>query len=295
MTRQVSSAGGMQGVLRSAYRYGFNFVSRYGLSRYLPLKFIKRFTIGRLIKYTLVDGHRMYLDERDSLKLLVNGSYELFKTDLVKKHVRPGDIVVDVGANIGYYTLLFAKLVGENGKVYAFEPDPTNFRLLQKNVQVNGYNNVVLVQKAVSSKTDRAKLFLSATNKGDHRMYDSNDGRPAVEIETVSLNDFFCADMKVDFIKMDIQGAEGGALQGMFSVLRENQDLRLISEFWPGGLKRFGTEPIEYLKLLADMKFRIYVIKEKGRQLQSANVDELLKAYTPERDNYTYLWCTRTG
>ncbi len=87
--------------------------------------------------------------------------------------IKPGQTVIDVGANIGYYnTLQFAKLVGPTvSRVYAFEPDPDNFALLRKNVAQNGYANVVCIQKAVSDQTSKLKLFRNSQNHGDHRIY----------------------------------------------------------------------------------------------------------------------------
>jgi tRNA G37 N-methylase Trm5 len=125
----------------------------------------------------VVQGHKMYLDSKESLDLSIYGVYEEYETDLIKKEIDRGDVVLDLGANIGYYTLLFAKKVGDEGRVYAFEPDPTNFSLLKKNVEINGYRNVVLIQKAVSNKNGKLKLYLNEDNKGDHRFYNSHDGR----------------------------------------------------------------------------------------------------------------------
>ena len=75
-------------------------------------------------------------------------------TDVVTKEIQPGDTVLDLGANIGYFTLLFAKLVGNNGIVFAFEPEPQNIALLTKNIKINNYKNVTLVPKAVSNTTN---------------------------------------------------------------------------------------------------------------------------------------------
>ena len=106
----------------------------------------------------------MFLDSNDSLRLSINGTYSEYETDVMKKIVKKGDVDLDLGANIGYYTLIFAKIVGKNGKVFAFEPDLTNFTLLKKNVEINGYKNVVLINKAVSDKTGKLKLFLNERN-----------------------------------------------------------------------------------------------------------------------------------
>ncbi len=102
-----------------------------------------------------VQGQKMFLDKKDVLGLSINGVYEPLETKLVRKEVKKSDVVLDIGANIGYYTLILAKLVGKKGRVFAFEPDPTNFALLKKNISINGYKNVILVPKAVAGKTRR--------------------------------------------------------------------------------------------------------------------------------------------
>src|SRR3989344_9219581 len=106
----------------------------------------------KLIRYmkspmTVIDGHTVYVDPVDSLRLTTRGYYEPYLTRVFDQHIKKGDTVLDIGANIGYHTLHFARLVGETGKVYAFEPHPSNFALLKKNIEANGYKNVVLVQK----------------------------------------------------------------------------------------------------------------------------------------------------
>lgn len=244
--------------------------------------------------FALVDGHKMFLDSKDSLGLSSEGIYEPFETEFVKRELKKGDVVLDIGANIGYYTLIFAKLVGEKGKVFAFEPEPTNFYLLKKNVEINGYKNVTLIQMAVSNKTEKLKLYLSEVNKGDHRIYDSHNGRQFLEIEAVRLDDYFKNyNEKIDFIKMDIQGAEGGAIQGGFSFLQKNKNVRIITEFWPIGLKTSGIAPQEYLELLIGLGFRLYEVSEWEKRIKPVDIPELLEIYIPEKGNYTNLLCVR--
>lgn len=246
----------------------------------------------RLQPQVVVQGHKMFLDDKDSLNLLTNGIFEKFETELVKREVKRGDVVLDLGANIGYYTLMFAHLVGEEGKVYAFEPDPTNFALLKKNVRANGYKNVELAQKAVSDKNGKLKLYLSEENRGDHRIYDSHDGRKFVEVESVKLDDYFQGYQgKIDFIKMDIQGSEGRAVLGMAQILSKQKSLKLISEFWPIGLQRFGTDPLEYLQLLLNRGFTLSNINGVEGKIEPVTPEELLEVYTPEKENFTNLWC----
>ena len=184
---------------------------------------------------------------------------------------------MDIGANIGYYTLIFARLVGETGRVFAFEPDPANFALLKKNIETNGYHNVVLEQKAVSSTTGSLKLYISEDSAGDHKIYDSGEARQFIEIEAVSLDDYFShKDGAVDCIKMDIQGAEWAALQGMSTLLSDTINMKLFMEYWPDGLEDFGanfTRP--YFNFSKNMVLLQIILMSGKRPLASL----LLKKY----------------
>lgn len=284
----------MRKILLSIYKRVVKIFSGYGIGEFYPVRVVKEFILSHLKStFAEVNGHKMFLDSKDSLCLSIYGIWEAFETELVKKEIKKGDIVLDIGANIGYYTLIFAKLVSEEGKVYAFEPDPNNFALLKKNVEINGYKNVVLVQKAVSNKTGNLRLYLSKDNLADHRIYNSHDERRFVEIEAVRLDDFFKNyNGKIDFIKMDIEGSEGGAIQGMFELLEKN-NVKIITEFWPSGLKRFGMDPGEYLKLLIKIGFKLYEVNESEKKIKPVNTSTLLEIFTPEKESYTNLLCMR--
>lgn len=285
----------MKKILLASYKAVRSVLGGYGIGRFYPIRIAHQFVLKRLKSdFAMVLGHKMFLDSKDSLQLSINGIYEEFETSLVNKEIKRGDIVLDLGANIGYYTLIFAKLVGENGKVYAFEPDSTNFALLKKNVEINGYKNVVLVQKAVSNKNGKLKLFLAEDNTVDHRIYNSHDARKFVEIESVKLDDYFKDyNGKTNFIKIDIQGAEWGAVQGMSELLKKNKSMKIFSEFWPIGLKRFGIEPLEYLELLLKHGFKLYEIIEQKKKIEPTTPKELLNVYTPTKENHTNLLCTK--
>ena len=122
--------------------------------------------------------------------LIHAGCFEPFQTELVVNEVRPGDVAIDLGAHIGYYTLLLARLVGPTGRVLAFEPDPDNFALLSRNVEMNGYANVELFNAAASDRPGRSPLFRSPDNAGDHRLHESpGQRRPGVEVEVVAVDE----------------------------------------------------------------------------------------------------------
>ena len=118
-------------------------------------RFVRSLSKSNIVE---IEGRKMFTQNNDGLALSVFKIYEPNQTKIVKKYVHEGDVVIDVGAHVGYYTLLMAQLVGKNGKVYSFEPDPVNFELLKKSVEINGFENVILIQKAVSDTTEKIRL-----------------------------------------------------------------------------------------------------------------------------------------
>lgn len=197
---------------------------------------------------------------------------EKFEIELIKQKVKAGDVVIDIGANIGFYTKIFSKLVGENGCVYAFEPDKKNFQKLKYNTQ--HLSNVVIENKAVAGETGKIKLYVSELNV-DHRTYPSTDTTHYVEIDAVSLDDYFKNNEKINLIKMDIQGYEYHALQGMKKILQQ-PSLTLFSEFWPYGLKQSGTTAEAYINFLKQFFSKIHLIHQHSIQdINSVKIHEL--------------------
>jgi len=215
-----------------------------------------------------IQGNKMYVDMSDPVipkELYMTGIHEIEVTNLFKRIVKEGMTVVDIGAHIGYYTLLAAGLVGENGRVFAFEPSPDNYSLLARNIEINNYKNVVPVDKAVSNRTGTARLFLCPDNKGEHRLWDSYENREWVEVKTTTLDKFFeSRDSTIDIIKMDIEGGEAAALQGMDNIIMRNPDLKIVTEFWLEGIKGSGSSPIEFLNSLTEHGFKLNCIERKG-------------------------------
>ncbi len=244
--------------------------------------------------YVEVQGHKMILDSRDSLRLSINGVYEPLETEILIKEIKEDYTVLDIGANIGYYTLIFAKCVGSKGKVYAFEPDPENFSILSKNVEINGYGNVVLENKALFSRTDKISLFLNEENKSDHRLYETDNNRECISIDAIKLDDYLeRIDQRIDLIKIDIQGAEMAALQGMKEVLERNTHIKFITEFLPLALSKFGTTPDDYLATLSGWGFNFYNINEINGKLEEISSADLLKQYTVTNGKCANLLCMR--
>lgn len=257
---------------------------------HLYLKWMSR--AARLQYVDDVHGHRMYLDDKDSLGLSVARETEPAETRLVERTIEEGWTVIDIGANIGYYSLLFARAVGPTGRVIAIEPDATNFDLLRKNIALNGYQNVTLINAAVWSSTTTLKLYLSEENRGDHRAYESADPRLSVDTPALGLDEYFGSNPPpIAFIKMDVQGAECHALRGMLALLRSNTRAQIVSEFWPAGLIAAGTSPHEYLDTLHSLGYDFQEIGDLADTLTPISRDELLAKYANGGDDFTNILC----
>ena len=223
-----------------------------------------------------VQGQKMYLDLRDyrvAEGLFQEGILEKGTTRLFYELVDEGMTVIDIGANIGYFTLIAAKLVGPSGKIFAFEPDPYNYALLKRNVKINGYDNVFLVQKAISDKVGNTKLFLDPLRERSSILYQC--GKEMIVVDTTTLDEFL-ADKGcfVDIIKMDIEGAETLALQGGEKTIKEN-NVKLIMEFEPKIMQSFGFSPRAFLNNLKQYGFEIYFIKDEN--IEVVNIDDAVE------------------
>lgn len=185
---------------------------------------------------------------------------------LYARCIRPGMTVVDVGANIGVNTALFADLVGPDGVVHAFEPEPENFAHLVAGLA--GRANVTLAQAAVADISGERTLYLSPDLNVDHRLYDPGGGRRAVTIRSVALDDYFRPDQPVGFVKIDIQGAECQALRGMRRVLAQPACAGLVFEYFPAGWQAAGGTWGEAWALLAPLGYRL---RDLGGRLLSAS------------------------
>jgi FkbM family methyltransferase len=218
-------------------------------------------------------GHILYLDLTDLVltrSLVTMGVWEPFETHLFATAVQAGMVVVDVGANIGHYTLEAARSVGEKGKVFAFEPEPHNFDLLCRNIEANSYQNVTLVQKALSNRCGAARLALSPDNFGGHHLENSPATGGCIEVETLTLDEHFGGrPEKIDVIKMDAEGAEMSILEGMRELLHANPDLILFTEFSPAAIRAAGRDPEKFLKALFASGFCVGIVNHQKTRIEA--------------------------
>jgi FkbM family methyltransferase len=158
------------------------------------------------------------------------GGWEEEAQALMKKHVPSGSVVYDLGANYGIHALFLARLVGEFGHVYGFEPVPHICSELQANVALNGFRNVTCVKAAVSDRAGSSSFFTGPHLGAGHLASAGDRQGEEVTVETVTLDDFVInrKNRPPDFIKIDIEGAEGKALAGSEKVLKKCRPIVLV-------------------------------------------------------------------
>ena len=253
---------------------------------------------------------KMVLDENDadvSSQIREYGWYddEKIEVQTIEKYLKNGMIMLDLGANIGFYTMLSRSIVGENGRVFAFEPSPRNANLIRASIEENSFTNVTVVEAAVSGDTGVSKLYVSPNINSAHSLldldfkYDEGWKREkTIDVKVITIDDYLekkVGDLKVDFIKMDIEGSEFHAIKGMRKVLDENEHLILVSEFWPKGFLKNNKNPKDYLETLVGLNFKINHIDEVQGKVYPVSVNQLMEIASSrkaaaEQDKELQFW-----
>jgi len=207
---------------------------------------------------------------REHLGLIFRGAeaYEPQYVSVFRKLVRPGDTVFDVGANIGFYTVLFSAWVGPRGRVVAYEPDPANLKLLRRNLQLNDCQNVIVSPIALSNEPGSEPFSLDHITRatghlGRGSTYGSatfGTGQEAlITVVTSTLDDEVRKFGAPDLIKMDIEGGEHNALAGGFDLLRGSRPI-IVSELnaWSNEQSIGTARARQTTKLLTDAKYSLW-------------------------------------
>lgn len=200
------------------------------------------------------------------------GTYEPEVIAALENHVKEGMVVLDIGANHGYFTILCSQLVGPRGIVYAFEPEPANYQLLAKTLLANDFKNVQAVKLAVSSRSGIEKLFTEEAYLGTHSLEKKGAG-DFIEVDLTSVDDFMKLNQveRVDFVKIDVEGHEVEVLKGMTEAMQRWKP-SIICEFQDQQLLSIGSEILEsngYLvtTIREHYETQIFAYSEKHRML----------------------------
>ena len=184
-----------------------------------------------------------------------------------------GGNVLDVGANIGYTALLFSRAIDPGFKVYAFEPDEFNFRLLHR---ASARGRIQAIRSAVGDADGSAELWINPRHHGDHRIVTSASSN-TVRVPLITLDTFVAnqhAPFPVRFIKVDVQGYELAVCRGMERTLAQNPQAAVALEYMPQALRELGFDPGELLQWIVEKKYRIQILEANGA-LQPAAPDRL--------------------
>jgi FkbM family methyltransferase len=166
-------------------------------------------------------GYRMRINW-EKRRTYVYGTYEVQVVEAIKRVVKPGMIAMDIGANSGYYTLLLSKLVGNSGRVTAYEPLPPNFQFLEENIALNRCSNVRAERAAVAEHSGHLDFGLPEPNSSLWAGPVPEDaGRASIRVSAVAIDDFIeSTGSPLHFLKIDVEGAEGSVLAGATSTIR---------------------------------------------------------------------------
>lgn len=198
-----------------------------------------------------------------------SGVYDSMTGKILSEALREGSRCLDIGANVGYFTLLMGRAVGESGKVTAFEPDRVNRRLLQSNIENNGMCGRVDVKPvALGNDTGAAKVHLCETNPGDHRTYRPiGESRECYDVEMIRLDDIGEELGAFDVVKMDVQGYEGYVLEGGRNVFNAQPNITMVMEFCPQMLRDSVYGDDDMVTLIEHMGFSLFLMKPTIREI----------------------------
>ena len=184
------------------------------------------------------------LEEFQEQRLYFFGFWEAEVTRLFSDTLQPGDHAVDVGANLGYFTLLSSTLVGERGKVVSIEASPYNFSRLQRNLELNGIENVQALNIGAWDREDTLTLTTDEQGSGTATLAESetDSARRSEQIPVAPLDSVLELDLeKLRLIKIDVEGAESHAISGLTRTLRSARRVKVICEIDPGAISKLGS------------------------------------------------------
>ena len=251
---------------------------------------LKEFLKPRFVE---IDGCKLLLDKTDRRGFTIYGNSEEGKTSYLKKIIIPGQIVVDVGASIGIYSILLAKWVDKQGHVFAFEPAPDNVKLLRKTIKLNQFDNITVTQKAISDKPGIASFYL-VDGISAHSLVDYGSSIDKIDVEVESLDNFFQGyEKSIDFIKIDAEGYDFKVILGMQNIISKTQNLKIFVEFDPKRLIKTGDSPQELLRFMQNNRFSVRDLMT-DKMITSDDIEETVERYMGE-PHYTDLLCEKTS
>ncbi len=224
--------------------------------------------------YTTNHGIQLELDPSESMYSGIGllGTYNPFETHILEIILRSGDIVIDVGAFIGWYSLLAGKLVGNKGRVFSFEPSHIHFQELTNNIVGNKLHNIKTFNVAVSNKNDKVSFWEAGRGSSliekEAEIHNSFIKEP-IQVTTVTLNDFIEREkiQHIDFIKIDAEGWDLQILKGATNILKKKDAPDIMVEVIDEELKRVGFSADELIRYMESFGYTPYTFTGNGLRI----------------------------
>lgn len=227
-------------------------------------------TISNRKLYKTIYGDYFLLNDKSCVDRNIKdfSVWEPESTSVIKKLVKPGNILLDIGANIGYYTVIASKIVGETGKVLSFEPTKHFFDVLQNTVEINKLKNVMLYDFGLSDENSESEISIGENSATIHWI--KNDGIP-LDIEHIALKrlDDIISSLdinKIDFIKIDVDGHEPAFLEGAWKTL-EKYKPTILMEISHRHYRKAGYLAWDFYRKLREKGYRIYSEKDMSEYI----------------------------
>jgi FkbM family methyltransferase len=236
------------------------------------------------------NNYKMFVDSRDvsiAPHLILEGVYEEHTDAVLRRLVSPGMNVIEIGANVGLFTLLMCHRAGANGSVYAFECDPTLAQLARDNLELNGFSRIGTIdERAVSNEVGTLSFRATTRHRGGGTLVAglqqipelTESERETISVQATTLDAFLAGyDRKIDFMKIDAEGAETDIITGGRRIFADpNYRVTLMMEFAPRFMREAGMDPAKQLEDLRALGFTFSRIDERRRKLALTDAAYLL-------------------
>ncbi len=210
-------------------------------------------------------------------------TYEPHVAHQIETHLKPGMTFVDAGANIGFFTMMAASLVQEEGQVFAFEPNPDNCELIRKSIEKNHFNNVRVYQNAIAEAKQTFDFSVDISNgRILHESY-TDSGLANYEVQAITLDEILADLSQLDLIKMDIEGAEPRAWQGMIETIKKHRPI-VIFEFSPSAIQLTSQVQPEGFLATIQQNYDLFILHDSGKtSSHRQSQDEIMSYFSASR------------
>lgn len=264
-----------------------------GIGCYRPLWSLYVFLCNILSRKDIVDVHGFKMLRKtceDFPSIVLSGEYEELNTQIFSKLINSGSVVVDIGAHAGFYTLLARSL---GARVYAFEPEIKHRDFLVENILLNGFNDIIVANMAISNECSISALRKSNFRGAQYTLYPTGDDDECSLIRVTTLDDFFKYTNKIiDIVKIDTEGMETSVLEGMKDVIGRNENIKIMLEFSRAHLVKAGSSAEKLWDTLQSLGLGyIYSLSGRIRRCEFRDVIRISTKFG--RDVGATLLCSR--